>query len=452
MAVKPNIRRENCMLKKGSFAAIMIASLMVFAVVLPASNLSAETNLTPGGLFDPNKENESSAEHNSYAWCGAVFTQSDGKDYLWVGTNRDLGGAVITMALPGGGTNAMLRSILYEGTGIPEPSSDNKGTIYRLCLSDLDAENPEWELMWEYPATNGYRKMLIFNDELYVFAGLTNRATHDYSVVFRFTADFAQGDDAEVVLWRTVPTGVAEYFRSAAILGDRLYVGTFDGLIYSTDGTGLVSHTPTNGGGFGDDGWRLEASFYSGGEPEDFAGGAFGDFAGGAIWNLMGFNDCLYAFVSDQIVDFRVYKMDADGEWSQIVSEAGKYPIGMGNDKHVAASPFIITVDGVDYIYVTTFANGPLFLANLAGDIMGMAFNTSSFSGWSSFEKYWAPAVMYRFDANDDWELVVGDDTPFGERIGNMRAGFYDGINPINPSSNQYIWWMAEYDGKTDKR
>ena len=447
LTVRNTFKEGNCMAKKESFAAIMIAALMVFAVVLPAANLSAETNLTPDGLFDPNKESASSAEHNSYAWCGMVYTQSDGKDYLWVGTNRDLGGAVITMALGGPAVaNTAMRNALCAMVGIPIPVLDNAGKIYRICLSDLDVDNPEWELMWEDDAINGYRKMLIFNDDLYVFAGLSNRAFgYDYSLVYRFTADFEQGDEAEVVLWRSLPAApnVTEYFRSAAVLNDRLYVGTFDGMIYSTDGTGLKTQTPTKGvTGAGIDGWDLEAAFYS-------PTGPFEDFAGGAIWDLIGYNDCLYAFVSDQITGYRVYKMDADGVWSQIVSEAGKYPIGMGNEKHVAASPFIITVDDVDYVYVTTFANGPLFLVSMVGDILGMVTDPSSFSGWSSFEDYWAPAVMYRFGADDEWELVVGDNTLFGEnRIGNMRAGFYDGINLINPSSNQYIWWMAEFDGK----
>jgi len=420
---------------KGGLVAVMTAALMLCAVVLPATNVSAATNLTPGGLVDLDKEDADNGIHNSYAWCGAVFTQDDGNDYLWVGTNRDLGGTVISAAVGAMGLPAHLVSsyiaMICDATDIPVPSDDKAGKIYRLALDDMGEEI--WELMWEDDAINGYRKMMIFNDDLYVFAGLTNPG-YDYSLVYRFSPDFAYGDTPDIVLWdisipASLPGGASELFRSSAILDDILYVGTFDGKIYSTDGSGLQSLTPNDGDGTV--GWELFIDLFD-----------TDDITPGGIWDLLSFNGYLYAFVGTGADGFRVYKFD-NGDLVQIVGDGdAPYSPGMGIDKHVAASPFVLTVDGQEYVYVTTFANGPAFLAFLVGDVMKLLNGT--FDGWSVFENYWAPAVMYRFDADDTWETIVGDNGP----LGNQRAGFYQGMNPINPSSNQYIWWMAEQDGK----
>jgi hypothetical protein len=63
---------------------------------------------------------------------------------------------------------------------------------------------------------------------------------------------------------------------------------------------------------------------------------------------------------------------------------------------------------------------------------------------------------MYRFSEDDKWEVVVGDPGKAVDkggnavdRVGNMYAGFASSA-PLgfNASSNLYIWWMAEYDGK----
>lgn len=81
------------------------------------------------------------------------------------------------------------------------------------------------------------------------------------------------------------------------------------------------------------------------------------------------------------------------------------------------------------------------------------------------------PVQVYRFDENDDWEMIIGDldknvypafddwgaleGTPvFSSRLGNYGAGFYNPSleqvlqgDDTNLSFNQYTWWMDTYGG-----
>ncbi|MCL2434191.1 MAG: hypothetical protein FWD16_06725, partial [Clostridia bacterium] len=381
--------------------------------------------------------------HNSYGWCTELFEQTDG-DYLWVGTNRDLGGLVMSMA----GITPAAFGAVYDTLGIPAPSADNKGKIYRYSL---DAFEPGWELMWENPAINGYRKMMVFNGDLFVFAGITTVLSgYSYSVVYRFGPDFAPGDQPDVVLWEKLPVGAMEYFRAACILDDMLYVGTFDSKIYCTDGQGLTNLTPNNAG-TGDKytGWELAADLTPYLDPPPAIPPTYS--VPSYIWDIAAFNGGIYAFTAGQ--GFRVYKLTPGAlgfDVEQIVGDqaSAAYPPGLGLTKHFVASPFVSTAFGDDYLYVTTFANGPEFLGQLAkGNVDG------------AFRDLYCPATIYRFDTNDVWEVVAGDTVGVNVAVdsggvpvpvvGNSRAGFFPGEKYFpNPSSNQYIWWMAEYQDK----
>jgi len=201
-----------------------------------------------------------------------------------------------------------------------------------------------------------------------------------------------------------------------------------------------VNMTPTNNatpGAVYSTGWDLVADL----------GKMNSNPQGTNIWDIIVYDGSLYAFITG--TGFTVFKLtEADGEWTakQIVGEKeeAQYPAGLGIGGHVAASPFLFN----GYVYVTTFANGPVFLAQAAAGNLDMAFND-----------LYVPATIYRFNADDEWEVVVGDFV--GENIakdkngtvvpsagGNMRAGFYPGDNEKNPSSNLYVWYMAEYNGR----
>jgi len=437
--------------------SLMLLASMLLVIAAPAFAAQKITNPGNFGAIDGISEDPDVGLHNSYAWCSELFAQADG-DYLWVGMNRDMGRSMFANAVGDEGASS-IANMLGTLTGLPETSADQTGKIYRQKAADDDAK---WELVYENPAISGYRRMILFQGNLYVCAGLTNMPEYDYSFILRFKPDFKPGDQPEIVLWDTIPLinsntnpdGVPiyrpEYFRSACLFEDKLYIGTFDNKIYATDGTGLANLTP--GTGAKSTGWTLfadleeEPSF----EPPNgnvFAGLPF-------IWDMIGFNGSLYAFCTNG--GFTVYKLTpnaaaANGyDITQTIggNASAKYPYGMGIETNYMASPFHSVSFGKDYVYVSTFANGPFLLGNWA---MGKSE--------IAFEQLFNPAQIYRFDADDNWEAIVGDTTgkyvakdktgtPLPV-IGNQRAGFFPGADSeLNTSYTQYIWWMTEYNGK----
>ena len=425
---------------------ISLAMCFLLAISVAAPAFAAQKISNPGnrGGVDGIDADPEIGVHNSYAWCSEVFKQADA-DYIWVGMNRDMGAILI-----GGAEPIFPLSMI----GIPDQSPDTAGRIYRQRVSDPEAE---WELVYENKAISGYRKMIVFNDDLYVLAGLSNRVSlsEDYSIVLRFSKNYMSGDDPEIVFWENVTGNTTEYFRSAAVLDGKLYIGTFDSKIYVTDGMNLVNLSPNNGPK--DTGWELALTLPVKYIPVDSASLPPIVPISGTIWDLLAFNGSVYAFVAYTIgyvgvSAFGVYRITPEGggyEIRMIVGDAfSKYPYGMGISKNMTASGFLSTSFGEDYVYVSTFANGPTFMGALALGNFDNAFNL-----------LFCPAQMYRFDKNDNWEVVVGDTSgpniavdihgqPL-DFVGNQRAGFFlQDEDYHNVSFNQYIWWMIEHEGK----
>lgn len=437
--------------KKMRTALVLVLCVsMLLGAGVPGHAAQKITN--PGGTdgVDGIDANPAVGVHNSYAWCAEVFSQTDA-DYLWVGMNRDMGAFLMGNA---GVPNA---DGLVELAGIPPvDTADRKGKIYRQRCADNDAG---WELMYENPAISGWRRMLVFNGDLYVWAGLTNLSVQTpqyfYSIIVRFKADFKKGDTPEIVFWEVVPTdgSTPEYFRSATVLDGKLYVGTFDCKIFVTDGTGLSNQTPAPPAQYPQfylaraTGWQLFMDLKTQPLFETAADSGY-VYIKDSIWDMIGFNGYLYVFAIN--MGFRVYKIKPVSvpEVRVIVGEnaAAKYPPGMGIPQNMSGSGFRSAAFDKDYIYVSTFANGPGLMGNMAGGKFDIFFNQ------------FAPSQIYRFDANDNWEAVVADtsgefapkdkDGNVIQRVGNQRSGFYPGAITENASMNQYIWWMAEYGGK----
>ncbi|MDR2956636.1 MAG: hypothetical protein LBU61_00450 [Coriobacteriales bacterium] len=418
---------------KKKVISVLLSMLIAFSMVGPAFAAQKISNPDTRGGIDGIDSDPNIGVHNSYAWCSQVFQQADA-DYLWVGMNRDLGAVLF------GASGSELPLELF---GIPAASPDMAGKIYRQRASDSDAE---WEFIYENPGISGYRKMIIFNDDLYVLAGLSNRRslTMDYSIILRFSKDFVLGDTPEIVFWENVTGTTTEYFRSAAVLDGKLYIGTFDSKIYVTDGQNLTNLTPNSGPK--NTGWSYAMYLPDYGIP-----------TGGAVWDLLAFNGSVYAFIAfaDNYAGssgFGVYKITPNSggyNLQKIVGDStALYPYGMGITKNMTASGFLSTSFGEDYVYVSTFANGPAFLVNMAIGNYEQAFIN-----------LFCPAQIYRFDTQDRWEVVVGDTSgpniavdqsgaalPF---VGNQRAGFFPQDDKYqNVSFNQYVWWMTEHDGK----
>jgi len=436
-------------------ALITLASLLL-AVAVPALAAQKISNAGNFGKVDGISEDPKIGEHNSYAWCSELFPQTNG-DYLWVGMNRDMGRAIFDGATVGNPIGSFSAGVLASLAGLPSKSDDQVGKIYRQKAADDDEK---WELVYENPAINGYRRMIMFKGSLYVMAGLTNMPKYDYSIVLRFKPDFKKGDKPDIVFWEKIPEINAnmdpngpvyirpEYFRSACILDNKLYIGTFDNKIYTTDGESLANLTPNQGAK--STGWTLFSNLAQDPMFEDNNGNPYASLPG--IWDMLGFNGSLYAFVTNG--GFTVYKLTpkSNGGYDITQTVGGKssarYPHGMGIPGNIAASPYRSVSFGKDYVYVSTFASGPFILGSFVLGDVGTAFND-----------VFCPGQIYRFDANDNWEVVVGDTSgkyvakdKAGKAVpvvGNQRAGFYTGFNfQENTSFNQYVWWMTEYKGK----
>jgi len=420
---------------------VLLALVMLaFLVPTTASASQKVSHSESRGGIDGLDPNPLVGEHNSYAWCSELFHQTQG-DYLWVGMNRDLAGNILARAAtptPG----------MFTVFNIPEPNGDMAGRIYRQRASDPEAP---WELVYASPLVSGFRRMIVFNDDLYVVGATTNTPVADYSMVFRFSKDFKPGDKPEIVLWDNLPTDGNEHFRAATSTDDQLFIGTFDSKIYVTDGSGLKNLTPNAGENH--TGWDLLVDFSEYGWDD-------------SVWDILAFNGSVYAFLAYNMyldpagvtkmedIDlrgFRVVKVTptANGvDVKEIVGDDGQYPFGMGWASNASASGFLSTSFEKDYVYVTTFASGPAIAVGILRGLFKEAF-TYLFS----------PAQIYRFDANDKWEVLVGDTQ--GDRVavdstgkpvphvGNQRAGF--SLLPDdqpNVSFNQYTWWMTEHEGK----
>jgi hypothetical protein len=149
-----------------------------------------------------------------------------------------------------------------------------------------------------------------------------------------------------------------------------------------------------------------------------------------------------------------MYKITPQGSGAAAIKQVvgpgadAKYPDGVGVPGYISASPYAMTVGGKEYIYVSTFANGPQMLGHFGRGMVETALNN-----------FFAPPAIFRFDADDNWELVVGDingalvptDKEGNQllRIGNQRAGFSAWNDRFsNWSFNQYVWWMTQYEGR----
>ena len=128
-------------------------------------------------------------------------------------------------------------------------------------------------------------------------------------------------------------------------------------------------------------------------------------------------------------------------KWEMIVGPGAKYEAGMGVPSYAIATPFKYRAsDGKEYVYIGTFTN-----------VIQTVQKLTSFDFSYLYKNFVKPTQLYRFDENDNWEMVIGtpqEGEPLQTRIGNYKAGFVPERSLINYSSNHYTWRMEEYDGK----
>jgi len=208
----------------------------------------------------------------------------------------------------------------------------------------------------------------------------------------------------------------------------------------------------------GKEGWTLV------GKKSSFPGVATGaETQGwGGLWDFVSYNGWLYASMADPVNGFSLYKAKDPSitttptpvsediwAWTPIVASldvnpGAQFPQGLGNDQNAALTMTVFN----GYVYAGTFSNWK--------DLIAYAMNPSE-EAMNTVREHWTPPQVYRFDAKDAWEMIVGDNSgqaasPYFENpsLSGWRAGFYDNeaISQDNYSTNRYIWRMAVHDDR----
>lgn len=447
-----------------ALSALMVlpswASLEWTRVSNPERLSGEEDGFVPGG-----------DRNNSYAWCMDVLPTPDG-DYLYVGSNRNLGFFII------GGNRYFPDTMIeqYFDNDLPT-GKDFRSRIFRY---KLDGSEP-WEQVYVSPVVfsgdigsastlpsrlveffggegtevilgkeTGYRGMQVFTPE-------GSASPNLYVVSFNVLGTYSrilqiQGDDPSLEPTEIFRLEVST-LRGMAEHKGKLYAGAEE--IYETSSPA----SQPEGSGTSTEGWIQVATS--------------DDLNGTAVWDLISYNGFLYSFNSQlEHMDsdgFSVYKgyfagkddpeaNDAGWVWTTIAGDGGKYPASIGHIRPNAASPFLFE----DKVYVGTQASMPEALMGLVADATDTEVTVQE--AFQNFRSLLDPPQMYRFDENDDWELIIGDPSEnldlsgnriFQERLGNYGGGFFNpGLlqtlsgDDENYSFLQYFWRMEPYEGK----
>ena len=377
---------------------------------------------------------------NGYAWAMA-----ESKNYIYIGSNRNIIFSLIKNIFILGNFAEIITDLIFEDD-VSTEALDNSAEIFRynkltkkmeqVYKSELTPEGGFYE--------SGYRSAVSFkpynedNESIYIGA-FGNNYTRILKLKENYVIDV---DKPEVVFIDN--TGKSSV-RAMEIHQEKLYFGL---MITDTDLRIMESAIPNKNT------WNIVADL------NDFNNIPSVDSASagsGGIFDLISYNGYLYAIIgsgSKPINEsgFLIFKgkyigLMAKGsnrygwKWDMIVGPNGKYEAGMGINSYAIATPFKFKAsDGKEYVYVGTFSN-----------VIQSTQKLISFDFSYLYENFVKPAQLYRFDENDNWEMVIGNPSnnePLQIRIGNYKAGFVPDNSEINYSSNHYIWRMAEYNGK----
>ena len=451
---------------------VLVLLLLTLLTVPSQASLEWTRITNPGnGPGDPDGIVPGGDRNNSYAWCMEVLPTPDG-DYLYVGSNRNLGFFII------GGNRYFSDSMIEQYFNNDLPSAkDFRSRIYRYRL---DGSEP-WEEVYVSPTvfsgdvgafsttapnlvtffggegTNvilgketGYRGMQVFTPaggdlpKLYV---VSFNILGTYSRILEIDGSDPASQPSEVFrLEVNTLRGITEH-------NGKLCVGAEE--IYETEGPTLQKE----GNNTSTEGWSMIATSE--------------DLNGTAVWDLISYNGYLYSFNSqlEEMDDggFSVYKgyyagpdnpdsNEAGWIWTTIAGEGGKYPYSMGHIRPNAASPFLFD----DKVYVGTLASMPEALMGLVADAADEDISLTE--AFQNFRALLDPPQIYRFGKDDDWELITGDPSEnmdlssnriFQARLGNYGGGFFNpnllqvlAGDTENYSFLQYVWRMEPYEGK----
>ena len=377
---------------------------------------------------------------NGYAWAMA-----ESKNYIYIGSNRNIIFSLIKSIFILGNFAETITDLIFEDD-VSTETVDNSAEIFRynkltkkieqVYKSELTLEGGFYE--------SGYISAVSFkpynedNESIYIGAFGNN-----YTRILKFKENYViDVDKPEVVFIDN--TGKSSV-GAMGVHEAKLYFGL---MITDTDLRIMESAAPSKNT------WNIVADLN---DFNNIPNVDIGSGRSGGIFDLISYNGYLYAIIGSgnkpiNESGFLIFKgkyigLMAKGsnrygwKWDMIVGPNGKYEAGMGINSYAIATPFKYKAsDGKEYVYVGTFSN-----------VIQSTQKLISFDFSYLYENFVKPTQLYRFDENDNWEMVIGTPSknePLQIRIGNYKAGFVPDNSGINYSSNHYIWRMAEYNGK----
>ena len=377
---------------------------------------------------------------NGYAWAMA-----ESKNYIYIGSNRNIIFSLIKSIFILGNFAETITDLIFEDD-VSTETVDNSAEIFRynkltkkieqVYKSELTLEGGFYE--------SGYISAVSFkpynedNESIYIGAFGNN-----YTRILKFKENYViDVDKPEVVFIDN--TGKSSV-GAMGVHEAKLYFGL---MITDTDLRIMESSAPSKNT------WNIVADLN---DFNNIPNVDIGSSRSGGIFDLISYNGYLYAIIGSgnkpiNESGFLIFKgkyigLMAKGsnrygwKWDMIVGPNGKYEAGMGINSYAIATPFKYKAsDGKEYVYVGTFSN-----------VIQSTQKLISFDFSYLYENFVKPTQLYRFDENDNWEMIIGtpsENEPLQIRIGNYKAGFVPDNSGINYSSNHYIWRMAEYNGK----
>lgn len=388
---------------------------------------------------------------NSYTW-----TLSQLGDYVYIGSNRNVLAATFLQATSSYLDPALTLKFLgdiSDGDIPTNPSDvvDNTARMFRYNLKTKVLEE-----VYKKQGISGYRGTSTFQSVAADHASVYFGSLGANAQVLRFGSDFKVGDSPEVVYEAGDP-GYSS-IRAMATHQDSMCIGVLT--VAGDEVTGNVQIMQATNPAINS--WTEIASMddFSACSPRTDQSAP----AQSGVWDMISYNGSIYAFIGSGYQDgsenngYAVFKgtylpenedaNDAGWVWKMIVgpledSEGNPtgaiYPRGLGNSYDGSASPFLYTdPNGKTYVYVGTFDS-----------IFDSIFEILSTKSYESLYRAMHPAKIYRFDENDNWEMIIGNpDTYFNEKKGNYYAGFSNTTQASVYSPNLYLWRMAQYDGE----
>ncbi|MCX5849253.1 MAG: hypothetical protein NTW65_07365 [Deltaproteobacteria bacterium] len=436
---------------KRTVRTVIILLILTFILASPVSAALNTTKLGGMGL-DPQLNGD---RHNSYSWCLGILHHTDG-DYIYVGSNRDMAYLVVYGLFRTIKNTTDLATIngyietFFGGDIGTYPTAADVDLHPRIFRLKLNATNVSWELIYtspnvpktQVPLEYGYRGMQVFTDSagktaLYI---VTASGGTNVTRVLRILGDT---DPQSIAIEEVYRVSGTTSLRPIAVHVGKLYIGANNNIFELSD---------------------IEANSWTQIAADSDFGGIIAEGKKAMLWQFISFNNYLYVSLYED-VDTKIPQTADNGGawlfkgrydanlshwvWTPIIADQSKfpnapYPKGMGNRFNTTFS----FASFKNYLYVGTLMTFAPLLSNP-----------------SFLMENRIPPQIYRFSKTDVGEMVIGDTTGttkstiFTSRIGNYGAGFFQPsvlqtlsidstIRDANFSLNQYLWWLAEYNGK----